>query len=68
MTFIIKTKNNPDLQYELIDSGEGRKLESYNGYIMDRPDPQALWPKKLPTSEWAKAQAVFVEEKEVLGK
>lgn len=63
MSFITETKNNPDLEYQLLDSGEGRKLESYKGYIMDRPDPQALWPKKLPVSEWVKADAVFVEEK-----
>ncbi len=63
MTFITNTKNNPDLEYQLLDSGDGRKLESYNGYIMDRPDPQALWPKKLHSGEWAKADAVFVEEK-----
>ncbi len=29
---------------------------------MDRPDPQALWPKKLPTAEWQRADAVFVEK------
>ncbi|MEN9604950.1 MAG: Ribosomal large subunit methyltransferase [Candidatus Parcubacteria bacterium] len=61
-SFIIKTLNNPDLQYHLIDSGDGRKLESYNGYIMDRPDPQALWPQKMPASEWKKAGAVFIEK------
>lgn len=61
-SFIIKTLNNPDLQYRLIDSGDGRKLESYNGYTMDRPDPQALWPKKLGEAEWKKADAVFVEK------
>lgn len=61
-SFIIKTLNNPDLQYHLIDSGDGRKLESYNGYIMDRPDPQALWPKKLPATDWEKADAIFIEK------
>lgn len=61
-SFIIKTLNNSDLQYHLIDSGDGRKLESYNGYVMDRPDPQALWPKKMLETEWKKADAVFVEK------
>ncbi len=51
-----------DLQYSLIDTGDKRKLESYNGFIMDRPDPQALWPKKL-TKEWEKPDAIFVEDK-----
>jgi 23S rRNA (cytosine1962-C5)-methyltransferase len=51
-----------DLEYTLIDTGDKRKLESYNGYTMDRPDPQALWPKKL-TKEWDKPDAIFVEDK-----
>jgi 23S rRNA (cytosine1962-C5)-methyltransferase len=51
-----------DLEYTLIDTGDKRKLESYNGYTMDRPDPQALWPKKL-IKEWDKPDAIFVEDK-----
>jgi len=30
--------------YELIDAGNGEKLESWNGIILRRPDPQAMWP------------------------
>lgn len=45
--------------YELLDSGEGRKLESFAGIITDRPDPQALWKKKQP-SQWMNAQAQFL--------
>ncbi len=51
-----------DLNYTLIDTGDKRKLESYNGYIMDRPDPQALWPK-TKTFEWDTVDAKFVEDK-----
>lgn len=51
-----------DLEYTLIDTGDKRKLESYAGYIMDRPDPQALWPKTLST-EWDKVDAIFIEDK-----
>ncbi len=51
-----------DLEYKIIDSGDKRKLESYKGYIMDRPDPQALWPKKL-SKEWDKVDARFDEDK-----
>jgi 23S rRNA (cytosine1962-C5)-methyltransferase len=61
MSLIIDTNNSTDLQYILLDSGDGRKLESYNGYIMDRPDPQCLWPKKLTLKEWSKADAFFME-------
>jgi len=62
MSFIIDTNTTKDLQYTILDSGDGRKLESYNGYIMDRPDPQCLWPKKLTLKEWSKADAFFMEK------
>lgn len=62
MSFTTPTKNNSELQYTLIDTGDGRKLESYSGYIVDRPDPQALWPKVLSEQEWLKADAIFTEE------
>lgn len=52
-----------DLEYKLIDTGDKRKLESYNGYIMDRPDPQALWPQKTDKKIWQKADAIFLEDK-----
>ncbi len=30
--------------YKLIDAGNGEKLENWNGIILRRPDPQAMWP------------------------
>jgi 23S rRNA (cytosine1962-C5)-methyltransferase len=45
--------------YELLDSGDGEKLERYGAVVLSRPDPQALWPKHLEVSEWDRAQAVF---------
>lgn len=38
--------------YELLDSGEGEKLERYGSYILARPEPKALWKKSLSQSEW----------------
>ena len=29
--------------YKIIDAGNGEKLESWNGIILRRPDPQAIW-------------------------
>ena len=46
--------------YELIDSGDGRKLERFGRIVVDRPCVQGLWGKSLPQSEWDKANAVFV--------
>ncbi len=48
--------------YELIDSGEGEKLERFGKFVLSRPDPQALWRKKLPAGEWKKADGNFTRE------
>ncbi len=45
--------------YELLDSGEGWKLERFGDVVLVRPDPQALWPKGLGEEEWKKANATF---------
>ncbi len=39
--------------YELIDSGNGAKLERFGDRIVARPEPQALWKPSLPPDEWA---------------
>ncbi len=43
--------------YRLIDSGQGRKLESYGPYQFIRPDAQALWSPRL--ERW-RAEGEFV--------
>ncbi len=45
--------------YELIDSGGARRLERFGIYILDRPAPQALWPRSQPDSVWKRAHAVY---------
>jgi 23S rRNA (cytosine1962-C5)-methyltransferase len=45
--------------YALLDSGAGRKLERFGAVIVDRPEPQALWKRRLPDREWGNAHAVF---------
>lgn len=52
----------PDDHYALLDSGEGEKLERYGEFVLSRPDPQALWRKKLPEKDWRKADAVFLRD------
>ncbi len=50
--------------YELIDSGNGEKLERFGKYILSRPEPQAVWDKSMAATEWAKmVDATFVKEK-----
>ncbi len=38
--------------YELLDSGNGEKLERFDAYVLARPEPKALWNKSLPQKEW----------------
>ncbi|WP_017257079.1 class I SAM-dependent methyltransferase [Pedobacter arcticus] len=40
--------------YELIDCGDFEKLERFGDVILIRPEPQAVWDKLLPESEWQK--------------
>ena len=44
--------------YELLDSGDGMKLERYGDVVVARPETQAIWKKGKP-DEWKKAQATF---------
>ena len=41
--------------YEIIDSGDGYKLERFGNFILSRPEPKALWSKSLSDAEWKKA-------------
>ncbi len=43
--------------YKLLDTGDGRKLESVGPYLLDRQCPVAFWSKKNP-SLWNKVDAV----------
>lgn len=45
--------------YELLDSGDGLKMERFGKYIFSRPESQAMWSRALPASEWNNVHAVF---------
>lgn len=58
--------------YELIDCGAFEKLERFgsehSGVITIRPEPQAVWDKKLPSSEWEKqAHVKFISKSSSAG-
>jgi 23S rRNA (cytosine1962-C5)-methyltransferase len=42
-------------QIELIDVGDGRRLDRLGDRVVDRPAPSALWPPQLAADEWAAA-------------
>lgn len=44
--------------YEVLDTGEGMKLERWGRIILSRPDPQAIWPKQSP-EKWGRADAMY---------
>lgn len=50
-------------QYELIDAGNGEKLERFDKIITRRPEPQALWNKLMSEKEWQKlADVTFIQK------
>ena len=51
-------------EYELLDTGGFEKLERFGDYVISRPEPQAIWDKRLSPDEWRKlAHAHFAKEK-----
>lgn len=54
---VLQTKGWED--YELLDSGNGLRLERFGNYIISKPDPQAIWKPSLPEAEWEKADAKY---------
>src|SRR5512134_3109836 len=45
--------------YALVDSGNGRKLERFGQFTVDRPEPQAMWRPALEPGVWLRADAAF---------
>ena len=44
--------------FEVLDTGDGEKLERWGEVILRRPDPQTIWPKADPAL-WRQAQAWY---------
>ena len=56
-------------EYELIDSGNGMKLEKFGHQILARPEPQAIWSPRLSKGEWEGMQTgAFAQEGSHKGK
>lgn len=45
--------------YEVIDTGNGEKLERWGRYILLRPDPQVIWDSARKVPEWKKLNAHY---------
>ena len=48
--------------YELLDSGDLKKLERFGDFRFIRPEPQAMWQPRLGANEWV-ANGVFQPDK-----
>ncbi len=46
--------------YELLDCGDGEKLERWNRQILVRPDPQAIWEAPRRNSAWEHPDARYL--------
>ncbi len=47
------------VDYKLIDSADGEKLEYWGKYLLRRPDPQAVWSIKSEKKLWDKTDAWY---------
>jgi 23S rRNA (cytosine1962-C5)-methyltransferase len=55
------------IDYELLDCGDGQKLERFGPYTFARPEIQALWRQALPSERWQTADAFFIPSGEESG-
>ena len=51
------------LDFEVLDTGDGMKLERWGEVLLARPDPQVIWPKARPDS-WSLADGVYTRSGE----
>jgi 23S rRNA (cytosine1962-C5)-methyltransferase len=50
------------IEYRLLDAGNGRKLEQFGPALLDRPCAQAVWRPCLAPAAWARADASFTRD------
>ena len=49
-------------EYQLLDLSDGRKLENWNGIVLDRPDPEVIWTMQVAQT-W-KSDAKYTRSKD----
>ena len=45
-------------EYQILDLNDGKKLESWAGVILNRPDPQVIWQKE-ESNLWSRSNAIY---------
>ena len=56
----LETHSPAWIDYELLDTGSGRKLERFGSITLIRPEPQAVWRASRSEELWNTARAQFV--------
>jgi 23S rRNA (cytosine1962-C5)-methyltransferase len=54
----VRDDGGVDRGYELLDAGDGRRLERFGAVVVDRPAPSAIEPRRDPAA-WASAQLIY---------
>ena len=49
--------------YQIIDAGDGEKLERWGSVIAVRPDPQIIWPRTEPNEVWQRCHMHYHRSK-----
>ena len=52
-----------EFDYQLLDTGNFKKLEQFGPYTFVRPAPQVIWPPHLPETVWGNANGEFRHHK-----
>ncbi len=48
--------------FQLLDSGDGYRLERWGEFVLARPDPQTIWARSEPKEIWDGADAIFRDD------
>lgn len=46
-------------EYHILDCADGQKVEQWGEYVLQRPDPQAIWSTKLDPGAWKHLNARY---------
>ena len=55
---MLRMSNNWN-EFKCLDAGNGEKLENWNGIILRRPDPQAIWTVDKDIDIWKKIDGQY---------
>jgi 23S rRNA (cytosine1962-C5)-methyltransferase len=65
---VLSLLESPDwVDYELLDCGNGSRLERFGPYTFIRPEHQAVWKPALPEGKWKSVHAIFQSTSEESG-